>query len=378
MQRRQFLAAAATLSAATLPAWAQGSAPPRLLILLELRGGNDGLNTVIPNDGRYHDLRPRLGLKDDGVVAFERDLVLHRELAPLQALWRDRQMAVLHGVGYPQPDLSHFRSIAIWDTASASNIVLEEGWVSRAAVASPAFRRLAADGVIIGAPDLGPLAGGARAIAVTDPARFAQQAQFEPAHLANAQGALAHILRVEADIAQAGASIRPTATFSTAFPRGPLGLAVERAAGLAATRQMAVLRLTLPGFDTHTAQLPRQAALLGQVAQAVVALRSALTEVGLWQDTLLLTYAEFGRRPKENGSGGTDHGTANVHFAFGGKVTGGEYGERPALQRLDAQGNLGHALDFRSVYATVLEQWWQLDSRRVLGGSFAPVPFLRT
>jgi uncharacterized protein (DUF1501 family) len=378
MQRRRFFgAASAAVAAYTLPAWAQASAPPRLLVLLELRGGNDGLNTVIPEDGRYHDLRPRLALKDDAVVGFERDLTLHRELAPLQALWRDGQMAVLHGVGYPQPDLSHFRSIAIWDTASASNVVLQEGWLSRAAVAAPSFRALAADGVIIGAPDLGPLEGRARAIAVNDPGRFAQQAQFEPAMLANAQGALAHILRVEADIAHAGVSIRPTAQFATEFPRGPAGQAVARAAGLAATRQMAVLRLTLPGYDTHTAQLPRQSALLAQVAQSVVALRAALTEVGMWQDTLVLTYSEFGRRPRENGSGGTDHGTSSVHFAFGQKVRGGQYGERPALQRLDAQGNLGFAIDFRSVYAAVLEQWWQLDSRAVLGERFAPLQFLR-
>jgi uncharacterized protein (DUF1501 family) len=378
MDRRRFLAAAsASLSAYTLPAWAQGSSAPRLLIFLELRGGNDGLNTVIPQDGRYQDLRPRLALKDDALIAFERDLALHRELAPLQALWRDRQMAVLHGVGYPQADLSHFRSIAIWDTASAANVVLEEGWLSRAAMIAPSFRTLAADGAIIGAPDLGPLAGRARAVAVNDPGRFAQQAQFEPTTMTSAQGALAHILRVEADIAHAGASIRSTAQFATEFPRGPTGQAVARAAGLAATRQMAVLRLTLPGFDTHTAQLPRHSALLAQVAQAVVALRAALTEVGVWQDTLVLTYSEFGRRPKENGSGGTDHGTATVHFAFGEKVRGGEYGERPALHRLDAQGNLGFAIDFRTIYATVLEQWWQLDSRAVLGERFAPLPFLK-
>jgi uncharacterized protein (DUF1501 family) len=378
MRRRHFLAAAAaSVSAYTLPAWAV-SRPPRLLILLELRGGNDGLNTVIPNDGLYHDLRPRLALKDDALVSFESGLVLHKELAPLQPLWRAGEMAVLHGVGYPQPDLSHFRSIAIWDTASASNVTLQDGWLTRAAEAAPAFRTLAADGVIIGAADLGPLAGGARAVAVADPARFAQQAQFAPAHAANAKGALAHILRVEADIAHAGASIRPTAQFSTEFPRGPAGQAVARAAALAATRQMAVVRLTLPGFDTHTAQLPRHAALLGQVAQAVVALRGALTEAGMWEDTLVLTYSEFGRRPKENGSAGTDHGTASVHFAFGQKVRGGQLGERPALQRLDAQGNPGHALDFRALYATVLEQWWQIDSRAILGGRFAPLPLLRT
>ena len=380
MRRRHFVTAAGTsLAAYALPAWAQqqASAGTRLLILLELRGGNDGLNTVVPTDGRYHDLRPRLALRDDAVVAFEGGLLLHRELAPLQALWREGQMAVLHGVGYPQPDLSHFRSIAIWDTASASSEVLQEGWLTRTAGASPAFRKLAADGVVVGASDLGPLDGGARAVAVNDPSRFAQQAQFAPSQQIAARGALAHLLRVEADIVQAGARIRPAQRFATEFPRGPFGQAVAHAAGVAATRQTAVIRLTLPGFDTHTAQLPRQAALLGQLAQAVVALRAALTEAGVWQDTLLLTYSEFGRRPQENGSQGTDHGTAGVHFAFGPGVRGGQYGAWPDLNRLDRDGNPGFAIDFRSIYAAVLEGWWQIDSRRVLGRAIAPLPLLR-
>jgi uncharacterized protein (DUF1501 family) len=255
--------------------------------------------------------------------------------------------------------------------------VLQEGWLTRTAGASPAFRKLAADGVVVGASDLGPLDGGARAVAVNDPSRFAQQAQFAPSQQIAARGALAHLLRVEADIVQAGARIRPAQRFATEFPRVPFGQAVAHAAGVAATRQTAVIRLTLPGFDTHTAQLPRQAALLGQLAQAVVALRAALTEAGVWQDTLLLTYSEFGRRPQENGSQGTDHGTAGVHFAFGPGVRGGQYGAWPDLNRLDRDGNPGFAIDFRSIYAAVLEGWWQIDSRRVLGRAIAPLPFLR-
>jgi uncharacterized protein (DUF1501 family) len=378
MQRRDlFCAAGAAVAACALPSWARASAVPRLLVLLELRGGNDGLNTVVPSDGRYHDLRPHLALGDDARVAFAPGLVLHRALAPLLPLWRDGQMAVLHGVGYPQPDLSHFRSIAIWDTASAASEVVQEGWLTRATRASAAFGALATDGVVVGAPDLGPLDGGARAVAVADPARFAQQAQFVPAQGAAAEGAMAHLLRVEADLVRAGSKIASGQRFATEFPRGPFGQAVAHAVAVAASRQTAVVRLTLAGFDTHTAQLPRQASLLGQFAQAVTCLRSALIEAGLWQDSLVLTTSEFGRRPRENGSQGTDHGSASVHFAFGARVRGGEYGAPPDLGRLDAVGNLAFSLDFRAVYATVLEQWWQLDSRRVLGRPFTAVPFLR-
>jgi uncharacterized protein (DUF1501 family) len=112
------------------------------------------------------------------------------------------------------------------------------------------------------------------------------------------------------------------------------------------------------------------------LAAGLVALQSALDELGKWNDTLVLTYAEFGRRPKENQNNGTDHGTANAHFAFGGRVTGGLYGAAPDLARLSSDGNPAHALDFRSVYATVLERWWGIDSRDALGGRFAPLAYL--
>jgi uncharacterized protein (DUF1501 family) len=141
--------------------------------------------------------------------------------------------------------------------------------------------------------------------------------------------------------------------------------------------RIAVVRVTLSGFDTHTNQAGTQARLLKEVANGLVALKSALDELGKWNDAVVLTYAEFGRRPKENASGGTDHGTANVHFALGGRVAGGIYGKAPDLAQLSADGNPAYALDFRGVYTTVLDQWWNGDARGALGGRFAPVPFLR-
>lgn len=389
MDRRGLLAAsAATLSGLTgfgFTGWARAAAPlpassPRLLVLIELRGGNDGLNTVVPaDDGRYHDLRPRIALRDDALLRLAPELTLHAALAPLAPLWQAGELAVLRGVGYPQPNLSHFRSIEIWDTASDSAQTLQQGWLTRVALAEATrFGVFAADGVNVGAADLGPLGGGARAIAVADPERFVRAARLAQADGRAARGALAHLLRVEADIVRAGAEIRPDHRFATEFPRGPLGQALQHAAGIAATRKVPVLRVTLGGFDTHQNQLNAHAALLRQVGEGIAALRAALVEVDLWQNTLLLTYSEFGRRPRENGSGGTDHGTASVHFACGGQVRGGLYGEPPAFDRLDRDGNLPHAIDFRSVYATVLEHWWQLDSARALGGRFAPLPLLRT
>jgi uncharacterized protein (DUF1501 family) len=147
---------------------------------------------------------------------------------------------------------------------------------------------------------------------------------------------------------------------------------------MAATGRVPIIRVTLGGFDTHQNQLPAHAALLRQLAEGIVALRAALMEVGLWQQTLLVSYSEFGRRPRANGSGGTDHGTASVQFVCGPQVRGGVHGEPAALGRLDRDGNLPHAIDFRSVYATVLQRWWGLDSERVLGRRFEPLPILHT
>jgi len=170
-QRRGLLGNAAALAfAPTLSAlaWAgaPAAAPPRLLILLELRGGNDGLNTVVPvDDGSYYDLRPHLALRGDGVVRFAPDLALHSALAPWRTLWDAGEMAVIQGVGYPAPNLSHFRSIEIWDTASDSDRYLPSGWLTRASRGNATFQACSADGAIIGAADPGPLGGGARTVA---------------------------------------------------------------------------------------------------------------------------------------------------------------------------------------------------------------------
>jgi uncharacterized protein (DUF1501 family) len=134
--------------------------------------------------------------------------------------------------------------------------------------------------------------------------------------------------------------------FTTEFPQGPFGNAIKTACQvIASPAGVAVVRLSLRGFDTHGAQAATQARLLGELGRGIVALKDALGELGRWNDTLILTYAEFGRRPRENLSAGTDHGTANTHFALGGRVQGGFYGEAPMLDRLSGDGNLEHAVD---------------------------------
>ena len=268
MNRRRFLLTSAGVAAATFNGWASAAtavAPQRLLILIELRGGNDGLNTVVPiEDGRYYDLRPRLALRGDAVVPLAPGAALHASLAPWLPLWKAGEMAVLQGVGYPQPDLSHFRSIEIWDTASPSNEIVQTGWLTRVADVSAIFKAAPADGVILGAADLGPFSGGARAVALADAQRFSNQARLASGAERPASGALAHIVRVENDVVRAGAELASTRPLSTEFPRTPFGQAARQAAMIAATRRVPVIRITQSGFDTP----PEPACGTGQPAAA--------------------------------------------------------------------------------------------------------------
>ena len=352
----------------------------RLLVLIELKGGNDGFNTVVPfGDEAYYTLRPRLGIARDLVLQLDDRCGFHPALETLMPLWKDQRLAVIQGVGYPSPNLSHFRSIEIWDTASNSDEYLQNGWLTRVFAAAPPPKSYAADGVVVGSNYLGPLFGdGTRAIALSNTEQFLRQSRLAAPQGQATNHALAHILKVEADIRQAALNLDTPFTFATEFPRNDFGNAVKTACQVIANRAgVAVVRVTLGGFDTHQNQQPVQARLLRELADGIVAFRSALTELGRWDDTLLLTYAEFGRRPQENMSGGTDHGTANVHFATGGRVIGGLHGAHPQLSSLDGQGNVAYAVDFRSLYATVLERWWGMPSRAALGGSFPVVGFIK-
>jgi uncharacterized protein (DUF1501 family) len=392
LNRRRFLQSACALAAApaigsaelafaaTATGAAAGGADYRnLLVLIELKGGNDGLNTLVPYaDSTYYALRPRIGIPRDKVVQLTDRAGFHPSLAPLLPLWQEKKLAVLQGVGYPAPNLSHFRSIEIWDTASSSNQYLSEGWLSRGFAAAPTPASFAADGVLIGSAELGPFAGGTtRAVALSDTDQFVRRARLARVESAPGNAALEHVLKVEGDIVQAASHLATHYDFKTVFPATGFGKAVMTASEVVANRSgVAAIRITLNGFDTHTGQAATQARLLTDLADGLVALRGSLSELDRWNSTLVFTYAEFGRRPKENLSNGTDHGTANVHFALGGRVNGGMYGAAPNLDQLSGDGNPAYAIDFRSVYATALDRWWGVDSQRALGGRFAPLTFV--
>ncbi len=383
MDRRQFVCAGlAGFAVAAVPRVSlalERTGYGRLLVLIELKGGNDALNTVVPYaDPAYYALRPRIAVKRDEVIQLDERTGLHPALAPLARLWEARELAVVQGVGYARPNLSHFRSIEIWDTGSKPDEYLAEGWLARAFGTRPVPREFAADGVVVGSSELGPLAGaGTRVIALNETDQFLRQARLAGGGARPGNAALNHILKVQENILQAAAHLNPNIMFGTEFPKNPFGNAVRTAAQLAANPAgVGVIKLSLGGFDTHQNQPPVHQRLLGELAEGIAALRAALVEIGRWDSTLVMSYAEFGRRPKENASNGTDHGTAAAHFIAGGRVKGGLYGQSPVLARLE-DGNLPFAVDFRSLYATALERWWGVSSEGVLRGRFPAIDVLK-
>ncbi len=389
MKRRNFLSAFGALGAgvavntiAMPSAWAADPTNyKRLLVLIELKGANDGLNTLVPYaDPAYAALRPTLQIKRDQVLPLSDRFALHPALEPLMPLWKSGEMAAIMGLGYPQPNLSHFRSIEIWDTGSKSNEYLSEGWLARAfdSVAPP--KAFLADGVAIGGGDLGPMAHAKRALSIASTDAFLRQAKLADPHGRAYNRALQHILRLEGDAQFASQQLKPKTDWKTEFPTHNLGQQVKTAMQVVSASQgVAAVHISVGSFDTHSGQLGTQQSLLKQLAESVVAIKQASEELGRWRDTLAVTYCEFGRRARENASGGTDHGTANVQFAFGGSVKGGFKGEHPSLTQLAGDNNFIYTADYRNLYATILRDWWNLPTASVdsvLGARYASLGFV--
>lgn len=336
------------------------------LVLIELQGGNDGLNTLIPYASpAYYQLRPQIGIPRAQVLQLNPQLGLHPALSPLLPLWQQGQLAWLLGVGYPQPNRSHFRSIEIWETGSTANQYSETGWLAGVLNQLPEARRRLADGVLLGQEPAGPLAGQLRTVALNGQG---QLPRARSSHLSPAPGsaALQHILRVEAELDQAGRQLQQRLQQAPAlgmkFPATPLGRQLEQTARLIRAGVPApVYKLTHGSFDTHRQQLPQQARLLGELAQGLSTFHQALLPNGHWQRTLVMTYSEFGRRAAENASNGTDHGTAAPQLVLGGRVKGGFYGRQPELGEL-SEGDLRFSVDFHSLYQTLIRRWWKVQS----------------
>jgi uncharacterized protein (DUF1501 family) len=370
----------ATTLGTALPAWAEsspGQSAGKTLILIELKGGNDGLNTIVPySDPTYYKARPKLAIARDKVVQLTERAGLHPALEPLMPGWQAGEMAIVQGLGYPQPNRSHFRSIAIWESGSSSSEVLTDGWLLP--LLSGERTSAPTDAVVLGSSS-GPVAGpGVRVISVGRPGLLKQLSKLPERKATHHNSpALAHVLNVEEQSRQAALQLRRKMSGSpeikTKFPNDRFGRSMQLAATvIAAGLDIPLIKLELSGFDTHTQQLGTHQRLLQQLAEGVAALRSALIDQNMWDKTLVMTYSEFGRRVAENGSAGTDHGTAAPHILWGGSVKGGLYGKAPSLTRLES-GDLRFTTDYRSLYQTVGRDWFGKADYTLPGGGFGQV-----
>jgi uncharacterized protein (DUF1501 family) len=338
----------------------------RILLLVELKGGNDGLNTVIPYaDPLYRALRPDIGLAREKVLQLDEHVGLHGKLEPLMEAWRARDLAIVQGIGYPDPNRSHFRSIEIWDTASSSGQTLGVGWVARALSHAALPRAAGVDGVVIDTNAL-PLMGPAlRTIVMQDAEAFLRQPTAPTKGPVDDGGnpALRHLLAVQREVNAAAAGLRAKLQAAPDPARdyaeeGPFGQQLDLATRLIAGGvPVTAVKIALAGFDTHAKQAPTHEALLAALARGLATFRHNMIAAGRWDGVLVLTYSEFGRRARQNASHGTDHGTAAPHFVLGGRVKGGLLGRQPSLADLQ-DGDLRHTVDFRDVYSAVARGCW--------------------
>ncbi len=408
--RRQFLRRAAGLTAltATVPGFlhktgrALGGEPARdvlpipglknnrVLVVVQLAGGNDGLNTVIPHgDDQYYKARPKLAVDRAKVAKIDDHLGLHPELVELKGLFDEGDLAVIQGVGYPNPDRSHFRSTEIWETASPPEAAWTSGWLGRYFDNECAGVKSSVLGLQLGErPAQSFSCERPRAVTLANPAildwpapepvarGLDQVNQVSPTGIDAfdfVQRTANETLRLSRSIREAVRDTKGAGDYGPFEFSQSLKLVAQMIAAEIPTR---VFYVSLGGFDTHAAQANRHAALLQELSQGLAAFHADLKARGHLDRTLVMTFSEFGRRVAENKSSGTDHGTANVMFLLGGGIRPGLHGARPDLSALDESGDLVHRVDFRSIYAAVLGNWFGADADRVLDGRFEPFPVL--
>lgn len=369
----------------------RGTSPDgRILVMLQLSGGNDGLNTVVPyRDDAYRRLRPTLAVGAGEVHRLNDAVGLHPQLEGLKALFDEGQLAVVQGVGYPNPNRSHFESMDIWHTADPTLVQRETGWLGRVLERDPALHALHLDDSPL------PLAlrspgGDVPAVRTIDSFRLSGGADH------GARRAIERMLAARDATLEAGPAaeiefVRRVAVSAVETARrldklpndGPggypaLGLARrlrEIARLIAADFGPRIYYTTLGGFDTHARQGTQHPNLLAELGRSVQAFYADLARQGLADRVLLMTFSEFGRRAQENASLGTDHGVAAPLFLCGPGVKPGVVGPAPDLSKL-VDGDVPHSIDFRSVYSTVLDGWLNVPSAEILGRRFEPVELI--
>ncbi len=394
--RRSILAGGASLLGASflLPrgarAWAgpADDKAPRTLLLLELNGGNDGLDTIIPYpEDPYHAARSRVGIAPADTLRIDDYRGFHPNLKGLRKVWDEGKLAIVEGTGYPGPNHSHFTSQDIWHTARASGRASGDGWAGRLVARLYADDRTEPHAVHVGqtlpyslhssthpvvcfdSPPAYRWAEGGPDIARASQSRREAMDMGASTRLAQIRSIASNARVSSAEVRRAAAQYQPRVEYA----RDDLGQDLKTAAALLMSGiGVRVMSVTHYGYDTHENQRPRHDKLMAELDAGLSAFLADVRGTAAGDNVLVMVFSEFGRRVADNASNGTDHGTAGPMFLAGTPVRGGLYGKHPSLQDL-VEGDLIHTTDFRAVYATVIERWFGVESEPILGERHAPI-----
>lgn len=363
------------------------NAGKKKLVVIQFSGGNDGLNTVIPyTNDIYYKLRKTIAVKKEQVLTLDKELGLNPAMTALKGLYDEGYVSILNNVGYPNPDRSHFRSMDIWQSASASTEYLSTGWLGRYldSQCQWPYEAIEIDNslslALKGARRSGIATKNAKQLFEETRAPYFETVSdyVQPDMLG--EDNLGYLYKTMLDtrssaryIFETQKTYRNTAAYpDSQFARELKTVATFINSGL----DTSVYYVNLGGFDTHVSQTGKQHGLLGQYSEGIAAFINDLKSAGTFENTLIITFSEFGRRVEENASGGTDHGTASNMFVIGaGLKKKGIFNEAPDLVNL-TDGDLRHHIDFRQVYATVLDRWLNANSSAILGGKFTNLGFI--
>lgn len=362
----------------------------KVLVMIQLGGGNDGLNTVIPHtNDLYYKARPRIAIDAKTCLKITDHLSFHPEMLEMHNLFKEGELAVISNVGYPNPNRSHFRSTDIWESASPADKIYKSGWLGRYLdFAYPDSNSIL--GIRIGEqPSLAFAGEKLRAATFANPKMFENPskgsllaAMEKMSTIENTNlSALDYVQRtgnqslsLSKALQKATQKIKPKVDYPPFALCQSLNLVSQLIAADFPTR---IFYVSHGGFDTHAAQTQKHAYLLQELSQAISFFHEDLKKQGLLDRVMGITFSEFGRRVSENKNAGTDHGAANIIFAFGGKVKPGVHGSPPDLSNLDPLGDLVHQIDFRQVFAGILKNWFRTDPDIILQGKFNPLPIIR-
>lgn len=357
------------------------------LVIVQLAGGNDGLNTIIPyNNDIYYNARPRLAIKE-GIIKLNDDLGFHPSLAPLRSLFDNGELSIINNVGYPNPVRSHFRSMDIWQTASGADEYLQSGWLGRYLDANgkKPYNALEMDEQLSlamkGEHFNGIATNDYRVLYNTSKDPYFKNVlnHYNDAHLSEHNLGYLYQTMIEAKSSANYIYENTKVKLSQQeYPQNKFARQLKNVAQfINSGLETKVFYTSLNGFDTHANQLNKQKRLLSQYADSISAFVKDLKHNETFDDTLILTFSEFGRRVKQNAATGTDHGAANNVFVIGKSLKkAGFYNDLASLSDLDDNGDLKFEIDFRTIYATILSQWLDADDTTILNNSYDKLNFI--